>query len=149
MELVKDRAYGSHGEAARASAAAALGTALDVLLRLLAPFLPYVTEEVWSWWRDGSIHLAPWPERLPAGWLGDPLVLEVSGQALAAVRRAKTQARRSMRAPVARLRVVDAPERAEALRQAADDLRAAGGIAELAIEAGAIPTIEVDLAEAD
>ncbi len=54
-----------------------------------------------------------------------------------------------MRAPVARLRVVDAPERAEALRQAADDLRAAGGIAELAIEAGAIPTIEVDLAEAD
>src|SRR6266536_972713 len=137
------------GEAARASAAAALGTALDVLLRLLAPFLPYVTEEVWSWWRDGSIHLAPWPERLPAGWLGDPLVLEVSGQALAAVRRAKTQARRSMRAPVARLRVVDAPERAEALRQAADDLRAAGGIAELAIEAGAIPTIEVDLAEAD
>ncbi len=149
VELVKDRAYGSHGEAARASAAAALGTALDVLLRLLAPFLPYVTEEVWSWWRDGSIHLAPWPERLPAGWLGDPLVLEVSGQALAAVRRAKTQARRSMRAPVARLRVVDAPERAEALRQAADDLRAAGGIAELAIEAGAIPTIEVDLAEAD
>ena len=149
VELVKDRAYGSHGEAARASAAAALGTALDVLLRLLAPFLPYVTEEVWSWWRDGSIHLAPWPERLPAGWLGDPLVVEVSGQALAAVRRAKTQARRSMRAPVARLRVVDVPERAEALRQAADDLRAAGGIAELAIEAGAIPTIEVDLAEAD
>ncbi len=149
VELVKDRAYGSDGEAARASAAAALGTALDVLLRLLAPFLPYVTEEVWSWWRDGSIHLAPWPERLPAGWLGDPLVVEVSGQALAAVRRAKTQARRSMRAPVARLRVVDVPERAEALRQAADDLRAAGAIAELAIEAGAIPTIEVDLAEAD
>jgi valyl-tRNA synthetase len=147
LELVKDRAYGSNGEAARASASAGLQTALDVLLRLLAPFLPYVTEEVWSWWREGSIHLAPWPEPLPAGWLGDPLVLEVAGQALAAVRRAKTQARRSMRAPVARLRVVDAPDRAEALRQAAGDLRAAGAIAELVIEPGDTPAIEVELEE--
>jgi valyl-tRNA synthetase len=148
VELVKDRAYGSRGEAARASASAALQTALDVLLRLLAPFLPYVTEEVWSWWRDGSVHLARWPGRLPADWLGDPLVLEVSGQALAAVRRAKTQARRSMRAPVARVRVLDTPGRAEALRQAADDLRAAGAIAELRIEPGDVPAIEVELADA-
>jgi valyl-tRNA synthetase len=146
VELVKDRAYGSRGEAVRASASAGLRTALDVLLRLLAPFLPYVTEEVWSWWRDGSVHLAPWPGRLPAAWLGDPLVLEVSGQALAAVRRAKSQAKRSMRAPVARVRVVDATNRAEALRLAADDLRAAGAIAELEIEAGDVPAIEVELA---
>ena len=148
VELVKDRAYGSRGEAARTSASAALQTALDVLLRLLAPFLPYVTEEVWSWWRDGSVHLAPWPGRLPADWLGDPLVLEVSGQALAAVRRAKTQARRSMRAPVVRVRVLDTPGRVEALRQAADDLRAAGAIAELRIEPGGVPAIEVELADA-
>jgi valyl-tRNA synthetase len=147
VELVKDRAYGSRGEAARASASAGLQTALDVLLRLLAPFLPYVTEEVWSWWREGSIHLASWPERLPAGWLGDPLVLEVAGQALASVRRAKTQAKRSMRAPVARLRVVDVPDHVEALRQAAGDVRAAGAIAELVIEAGDTPAIEVELEE--
>ncbi len=145
LELVKDRAYGSRGEAARASASAALATALDVLLRLLAPFLPYVTEEVWSWWRDGSIHLAPWPGRLEAAGRGDPLVLEVSAQALAAVRRAKTQAKRSMRAPVACVRVVDAPDRAEALRYAADDLRSAGAIAELAIEAGDTPAVAVEL----
>jgi len=148
LELVKDRAYGSRGEAARASASAALATALDVQLRLLAPFLPYVTEEVWSWWRDGSIHLARWPGRLEAGWLGDPLVLEVSGQALSAVRRAKTQARRSMRAPVARLRVADAPERIAALRAAAADLCSAGTIAELELEPAAETAIEVTLAEA-
>jgi valyl-tRNA synthetase len=147
LELVKDRAYGTRGEAARASASAGLRTALDVQLRLLAPFLPYVTEEVWSWWRDGSIHRAAWPERLPAGWPGDPLVLEVAGEALAAVRRAKTRARRSMRAPVARLRVVEEPRRAEALRQAAADLRATGAIAELVIEPGDAPAIEVQLGE--
>jgi len=75
-------------------------------------------------------------------------VLQVSGQALAAVRRAKTQARRSMRAPVVRVRVLDTPGRVEALRQAADDLRAAGAIAELRIEPGGVPAIEVELADA-
>ena len=82
-----------------------------------------------------------------AGWLGEPLVLEVAAEALAAVRRAKSQARRSMRAPVARLRVVGAPERIEALRAVAADLRAAGAIAELDLEPGAVAATEVTLAE--
>jgi valyl-tRNA synthetase len=61
LELVKGRRYGEQGAAGAASANAALTAALSVMLRLFAPFLPFVTEEVWSWWRDGSIHTAAWP----------------------------------------------------------------------------------------
>src|SRR5690606_29773699 len=60
LELVKERAYTGEG-APQVSAVAALRLAIDVLLRLLAPVLPFATEEVWSWTHTGSVHTAAWP----------------------------------------------------------------------------------------
>jgi valyl-tRNA synthetase len=61
IELVKARRYGDFGADSASSANGALLVALETYLRLFAPYLPFVTEEVWSWWRTGSVHRAPWP----------------------------------------------------------------------------------------
>ncbi|HEY2669608.1 MAG TPA: valine--tRNA ligase [Rugosimonospora sp.] len=97
VELVKGRAYGA-GPGSR-SARSALTYALDVLLRLFAPVLPYVTDEVWSWWRDGSIHRAPWPGGAPISQpgAGDPAVFAAASALIGAVRRAKAAAGVPMR----------------------------------------------------
>ena len=150
LELVKNRAYGASGEAGRASARAALGRALEAQLKLFAPFLPFVTEEVWSWWRTGSIHRSSWPTSdalRVAG--GDPAVLAVAGEVLGRVRKAKSEAQRSMRADVATVVVTDTPERLALLAPALDDVRAAGAIAELTTVEGDGFAVEVILAEPD
>ena len=149
VELVKGRAYEDPADPEPASARAALALSLSVLLRLFAPVLPFVTEEVWSWWHTGSIHRAPWPatDELPRGpAVGDTAVLDMAARVLGAVRRVKTSAKRSMRVPVARLTVTDSAERLGLLALAERDVREAGGVIELATAVGA-PDVEVVLAE--
>jgi valyl-tRNA synthetase len=149
LELVKSRAYGEGDDGAAASAHRALTLSLSALLRLFAPFLPFVSDEVWSWWQEGSVHRAPWPDadelRAAAG-VAEPLVLEVAAAVLGEVRKAKTAARVSMRADVARVVVRDRPDRLAALRLAAGDVREAGRVAELVIEEADAPSVEVSLA---
>ncbi len=128
VELVKGRAYNGHDEAPRDSALAALRTALHTVHRLFAPFLPFVTDEVWSWWQSGSVHAQTWPI---AGSHGDASMLEPVGEVLAAIRRAKTEAKASQKAAVS-LAVVGGPAAVLPLVQSAElDLRNAGSIAEV------------------
>ncbi len=146
---MKTRAYEDSTAPGPTSARGTLAIALSVQLRLLAPFVPFVTEEVWSWWHEGSIHRSPWPdvtELIPAPQQGDIAVLDMVASVLGEVRRAKTTRQTSMRAPVARLTVVDDPERLALLSQAESDLRDAGGVVELVTRPGP-PEVIVELAE--
>src|SRR6476661_1280248 len=136
LELVKDRAYGGQGAEGAASARAALRLALETLLRLLAPFLPYATEEVWSWFGEGSVHRQTWPTRdeLPPG--GEPALLTSVGAALAGVRKVKSEAKVGMRAEVRTMTLVAPAASVEHVRTAEADLRASGRISELAYAEG-------------
>ena len=144
LELVKERAY-DQTDVGQASAALALRIALETLIRLFAPVLAFAAEEAWSWFQEGSVHTAAWPE--PLGIDGDPGVLSTVGEALIIVRRAKTEAKVSQKTPVARL-VLGAPaEAAAALRLAEGDLKAVGRIQDLVIvDAETIAVREIELA---
>jgi valyl-tRNA synthetase len=189
LELVKGRAYGlsPQGQAGpvppgTASARAALRTALSVMVRLFAPFLPFAAEEVWSWWQDdpggrpglvgrgspggrsglvgrgspggrsglvgrgspggrsglvgrgSSVHRAPWPDAAELAAMAggaDREVLTVAAEVIAAVRKAKSEAKLSMRTEVAAVRVAAPAATLERVQAAEDDLRAAGHITKI------------------
>ncbi len=128
LELVKERAYGPSDDPRALSARAALAVALDVQLRLFAPFLPFATEEVWSWTHDDSIHLASWPtaDEIPAA--GDAGLLADIAQALIAIRGAKSQAKASMKTEATLAEVSGPRDQLERLRTVERDLRAVGKI---------------------
>jgi valyl-tRNA synthetase len=133
VELVKERTYGNQGEAAANSARAALGITTHTLLKLFAPFIPFVTEEVWSWWQEGSIHLQSWPkssEIITNQSVGiDPL--NNVTWILSEVRKVKTENKQSMKAEVKTLEIWAKAEVIEQVKDAQKDLIAAGNIKDL------------------
>jgi valyl-tRNA synthetase len=149
LELVKNRAYGDDDARGAESAKATLEIALSTLQRLLAPFLPFVTEEVWSWWQEGSVHRAAWPagdELRALASDADHAVLDVASEILSAVHKAKTSERRSLRTHVERLVIEDAPDRLDALRFAESDVRGAGNVHELVLREADALLVSVELA---
>ncbi len=154
LELVKPRAYAAeHDGATAGSAVTALRCALSVLLRLFAPLLPFVTEEAWSWWQEGSIHRAPWPVpeeletlrlRTPgaaasssrgaialAAQRVDGAGLDAAAGAIGAIRKAKSEARLPQRSGVARVIVRGRPEELNVVASVIDDVVAAGHVGQI------------------
>ena len=149
LELVKSRRYGDQGDEGAASANHAMLVAADTFLRLFAPFLPFVTEEAWSWWRDGSVHRAAWPDveailsAARGADEGGASALEFGAQVLSEVRKRKSEAQKPLRAPVACASVRDTAERIALLDRVRADLTAAGFIHR--IEAREAPEFGVDV----
>jgi valyl-tRNA synthetase len=157
LELVKERAYTGSG-AAQVSAVTALRLAIDVLLRLLAPVIPFATEEVWRWTHEGSIHTAAWPTvdelggghggREQGGGQGPDAprgLLPAVSAALIGIRRAKTDAKASQKTEVLSATLAGPA----ILGEAVDDLKGVGRIAELTlVEADEVAVTHIVLAEA-
>jgi valyl-tRNA synthetase len=115
LELVKGRRYGEQGPSAAGSANRALTAALSVLLRLFAPFLPFVTEEVWSWWQSGSIHEAAWPlpselelllaDNSETTRVADQAIYDWATDVLFEVRKQRSEAKQPLKVPITRVTV--------------------------------------------
>ncbi len=152
LELVKSRRYGDLGATGARSANAAMLIAVEAFLRLFAPFVPFVTEEVWSWWRSGSVHRAAWPspEEILSGLGAEDdraaSALEVGAQVLSEVRKRKSEAQRPLKAPVARAAVRDTAERLALLDSVRADVTAAGFIQQIDAQEGAEFAVAVELA---
>ena len=150
LELVKGRAYGD-GPAAD-SARLALRTALEALLKLFAPFLPYATEEVWSWWQEGSIHRSAWPTSEPlrdlAGGHDDEAsrTMSVAADVLSALRKVKSDAKVSMRTEIASATITDTQERLAAFERVRADVLDAGKVASVETAEGSELAVDATLA---
>ncbi len=158
LELVKERAYGQGGVSAaqQSSAVLALRQALHTMLRLFAPFLPFATDEVWAWWQNtdtslaNSIHLQPWPtvEELTTGLdASNHGLLALAGIALGGVRKAKSDAKVSMKAVVESATLQAPAAVLTTLRLLDSDVRSVGKIQDLAYqEAAELAVIDVIMA---
>jgi valyl-tRNA synthetase len=147
LELVKERAYGDTGPE-QASAVAALRQALSTLLRLFAPFVPFATEEAWSWSNDDSVHRAAWPvvgeTRADADTLA---LLDLASRALTGIRRAKTDAKASQKSAVLSATIGGTTAEVALLTQVAADLKAVGRIEDLTfVESAELVVTDIVLA---
>ena len=148
LELVKERAYGEVGPE-QASAVAALRRALSTLLRLFAPFVPFATEEAWSWSNDDSVHRATWPvvAETAADGVGEIALLDLASRALTGIRRAKTDAKASQKSAVTSATIGGSAAEVALLAQVAADLKAVGRIADLTfVEADELVVTDIVLA---
>jgi valyl-tRNA synthetase len=133
IEMVKTRAYTDEATPSRQSACATLRWTLETFLRLFAPFLPFVTEEIWSWTSTarGSVHRALWPtidEIAGVPETAVPAALDAAVEVVSKIRGAKTEARRSLKWPVSQLEIRGSKDDVDLLLPLLDDVLRAGNV---------------------
>ena len=145
LELVKERAYGQETTPeAQASAVLALRIALHTQLRLLAPFIPFATEEAWSWWQEGSIHRSSWPQsaELDSFTHGQSAtMMKTASEALMGIRKAKSDQQLSMKAEITSLTINAPEEQLQELKRLEADLSSVGKIEKIAFVSGDVLSI--------
>jgi valyl-tRNA synthetase len=150
VEAAKSRRYGDFGPDAAASASTAMRLALSVMLRLLAPYLSFVCEEVWSWTNSGSIHRAVWPARDEIARVSGSdagarqAVLHLTA-ALNAIRKGKVDAKVSIGTPVQQVVYQAAEDAIQCLTLVERDLKAASRTDALILKAGPEQAVEITL----
>ncbi|HQH70376.1 MAG TPA: class I tRNA ligase family protein, partial [Candidatus Hydrogenedentes bacterium] len=131
LELAKPRTYDEDLTEARLSAAATLRLLHRAIVRMFAPYLPFLCEDVWHWCYSNdpgmhaSVHRSPWPgdEELDAiAPPADARTFDVAVAVIDAVRKAKADANLSMKAPVDKVVVTATPELLALVRMAQDDI---------------------------
>ena len=114
LEIAKPRTYDEELTPGRLSAAATLRIVHRALVRMFAPYLPYLCDEIWHWAYsddDGmanNVHKSPWPTvdelaNIPEPQL--PKIYEDTLRVIDIVRKAKSDSNMSIKAPVAELEV--------------------------------------------
>jgi valyl-tRNA synthetase len=144
LELVKVRVRDVAGGG---SARAALRLGLNVLLRLFAPVLPYITDEVWSWafaeeTDRASIHGASWPGAADFAAIAAPAdatVFDAAVACLAAINKAKSEGGVSVGRGVRKLRLRASEPTVARLKPATGDVMASARVEEHVVEAAQGP----------
>jgi valyl-tRNA synthetase len=149
LEMVKSRRYGDHGTEAAGSANATLFCGLSVLNRMFAPYLPFATEEVWSWWQPGSVHAAGWPVVGDIDSLATPdeealAALERATDVLSEMRRIRSAAKRPAKTRIQVARVRADAATVQVLERVEIDLRSGAGADRIEFERADGP-LHVDL----
>jgi valyl-tRNA synthetase len=131
LELAKPRTYDEDLTEGRLSAAATLRLLHRAIVRLFAPYLPFLCEDVWHWSYAGdedmhdSVHRSPWPGAAELDAVAQPSdarTFDIAVAVIEAVRKAKAEANLSMKAPVQKVAAAATPEVLDLVKSAQDDI---------------------------
>jgi valyl-tRNA synthetase len=133
LEIVKDRVYNGTDKE-KESAFYTLYTSLFIILKLMAPFIPFVTEEIYQrYFKDKekikSIHISEWPVEIPVTKKKtDEQTYNLLIETIKKIRQEKSKAKKSMNCSINL--TLDSKEK-EILNDVLDDLKTVSGAAEI------------------